>query len=153
MKKTFVMRGKTVSGGQELLEFGGRQKENKNMAYRLVEFQIMPSTTVFASTNVELSATITAAKTFEDPSNPNFNNQGLIASALFGVQGDGHVEVGGVSIINDTFMITNNLILAVIDNQTGSPQDVNWQCRFEAVKMTDAQTAATNFRQYTIFDE
>ena len=44
MKKEFVMRGKTASGTTEVLEFGGRQKENKNMAYRLVEFELFPST-------------------------------------------------------------------------------------------------------------
>ena len=126
------MRGKTASGLTEVLNFG---KYKQGYAYKMTEFQIMPSTAVFGSTNVELSATVTAAKTFEDPSNPNFNNEGLIATALFGLQGDGHVEVGGVSIINDTYIITQNLILAVVDNQTGSPQDVNWQCRFESVKM------------------
>ena len=144
------MRGKTASGLTEVLNFG---KYKQGYAYKMTEFQIMPSTAVFGSTNVELSATVTAAKTFEDPSNPNFNNEGLIATALFGLQGDGHVEVGGVSIINDTYIITQNLILAVVDNQTGSPQDVNWQCRFESVKMSGPEEAAANYRQYTISDE
>ena len=143
------MRGKTASGLTEVLQFG---KYKQGYAYRMTEFQIMPSTAVFGSTNVELSATVTAAKTYEDPSNPNFNNDGLIATALFGLQGDGHVEVGGVSIINDTYLITQNLILAVVDNQTGSPQDVNWQCRFESVKMTGSEEAAVNYKQFSISD-
>ena len=54
-------------------------------------------------------------------------------------------------VIKDTFSITQNLILMVQNTDSGTP--VNWQCKFEAVKMTDAQTAATNYKQFTIFDE
>ena len=152
MKKEFVMRGKTASGTTELLEFGGRQKENKNMAYRLVEFELFPSTAI-GTQNCELSATLTAAKTFEDPTNPDFTNEGLIGTVLFRNGEAVNYVFGAAAVINDTFMITNNLILAVIDNYPGAPMDVNWQCRFEAVKMTDAETAATNYKQYSIFDE
>ena len=29
---------------------------------------------------------------------------------------------------------------------------INWQCRFVAEKMNDAETAVANYRQYTISD-
>ena len=149
MKKEFVMRGKTASGEIEILEFGGRQKENKNMAYRLVGFQVYPSTNV-AGTEFEGAASLTAAKVAEDPINPNFNNEALIGTAACLVSASSINPATSLSIVNDTFNITQNLILKVNDT---SNNPVNWQCRFEAVKMTDAETAATNFKQYTIFDE
>jgi len=149
MKKEFVMRGQTASGGTEVLEFGGRQKENKNMAYRIVEFVISPSV---MNTDFEGCGIITAGKTALDPVNPNFRQESVIASGFMGTSASQPYPTKIQFIINDTFMITQSLLLTVQDT-AASPNAVNWQCRFEAVKMTDAETAATNFRQYSIFDE
>jgi len=55
-------------------------------------------------------------------------------------------------IVNDTFLITQNLILMVQDTGGGN-LPINWQCRFVSVKMTGPEEAATNFRQFTISDE
>jgi hypothetical protein len=152
MKKEFVMRGKTASGAQEILEFGGRQKENKNMAYRITEFTIYPATSI-GSTSNELVGSITAGKTAVAPTDPDFDNLGLIATAQYrDNSNDAYQNTPSSSCINDTFMITQSLILMVQDT-AGSSNAVNWQCRFEAIKMTDAETAATNFKQYSIFDE
>ena len=152
MKKEFVIRGKTASGGQHILEFGGRQKENKNMAYRMTEFTIYPATNIGGSSN-ELVGTVTAGKTAVTPTDPDFTNMALIATAQYrDNSNDAYQNTPSSSCINDTFMITQNLILMVQDT-AGSSNAINWQCRFEAVKMTDAQTAATNFKQYSIFDE
>jgi len=127
MKKDFVIRGQTASGETEILEFGGYKE---GYAYRLVELDIFPSTSI-GGTTYELAASVTAAKTYEDPSNPNFNNEGLIGTAFIA---NYHVSTyaSGIhnSVVNDTFLITQNLILAVIDTEAGSPMPVNWQCRF-----------------------
>jgi hypothetical protein len=148
MKKTFVMRGQTVSGGQEVLEFGGKQKETKGMAYRMTEFSLFPSTNIISQA-FELCGSVTAGKTAVAPTDPNFDNDGLIATNLT-CTSTSQPAIAEYEIVNDTFLITQNLIL-MVQNTHGEP--INWQCRFEAVKMTDAQTAATNFKQYTIFDE
>jgi len=148
MKKEFVMRGQTASGETEVLNFSGNKE---GYAYRLVEFQIYPGGPV-GGQHYELAASITAAKTYEDPSNPNFNNEGLLATAL--VVGASAIEFyKGMEVVNDTFLITQNLILAVIDTVPGSPMGVNWQCRFESVKMSGSEEAATNYKQFTISDE
>jgi hypothetical protein len=147
MKKEFVMRGQTVSDATQVLEFGGRQKENKNMAYRMTEFEIFPSTNIVAVT-AEMVASVTASKTAMDPLNPDFNSDGLIATAFFTNREQSQTGYHQ-AVVNDTFMITNNLLLKV----SCAEGPVNWQCRFEAVKMTDSETAVTNFRQYSIFDE
>jgi len=53
-------------------------------------------------------------------------------------------------VINDTYVITQNLILMV---QNSNGQAINWQCRFESVKMTGAEEAAVNYKQFAISDE
>jgi len=149
MRKTFVMRGKTASGGTEVLNFG---KYKQGYAYRMSEFKIFPSKGI-GTQNAELSATITAAKTFEDPSNPSFSNDGLIATAIFRNGEAVNYVFGTDSVVNDTYIITQNLILAVVDNYPGAPMGVNWQCRFESVKMTGPEEAAVNFKQFSISDD
>jgi hypothetical protein len=150
MKKEFVMRGQTASGETEVLNFSGYKP---GYAYRMTEFDIYPSIGL-GQTQVELCASITAAKTYESPDNPNFNNEGLIATSFI-TNGatPSYSSSGIISIVNDTFLITQNLILAVIDLQPGSPQPVNWQCRFVSEKMNGPEEAATNYKQFLISDE
>ena len=148
MNKEFVMRGQTASGQTEVLNFSGYKP---GYAYRLVEFQLFPSVLGVAC---KLAGSITSAKTYEDPTNQNFTNEGLIGSGAW--KNDEDSEYGPMnmhSVINDTFLITQNLILAVIDNQTGSPMAVNWQCRFVAEKMSGPEEAVANYKQFTISDE
>jgi len=147
MKKEFVMRGQTASDQQEVLNFSGFKK---GYAYRIVDFKIYPSNTDAA---YEIAATITAAKTAEDPSNPNFNNDGLIATAFLVNNDNTHLASANLNtIVNDTFLITQDLILKVIDTLAGAPMAVNWQCRFVAEKMKLSQEAVANYNQFSIFD-
>jgi len=151
MRKEFVMRGQTASGTQEVLNFSGYKP---GYAYRMTEFQIWPSLAIGSDPHAELAASVTAAKTYEDPSNPNFNNEGLIATAIFLLNSS--INYGPItvpSIVNDTFLITQNLILAVIDTYATAPEPVNWQCRFVSEKMSGPEEAATNYKQFTISDE
>jgi len=149
MNKEFVMRGKTASGGQEVLNFSGH---TPGYAYRLTNFEIFFSSGIGTS-NQELSATLTAAKVLEDPSNPNFDNDGLIASATLSMYPPSNLGSQATTVINHTFLITQDLILAVVDTIAGAPADVNWQCTFEAEKMTSNEEAVTNFKQYTISND
>jgi len=150
MRKEFVMRGMTASGTQEVLNFSGYKP---GYAYRMTEFQIYPSSNIGGAT-YEIAATVTAAKTSSSPIYPNFNDEGLIAVAKETNNSNPVYASGGIhSIVNDTFLITQNLILSVIDTEAGSPQAVNWQCRFEAVKMSGPEEAATNYKQFAISDE
>jgi len=148
MRKEFVMRGNTASGEQEVLNFSGFKP---GLAYRMTEFSLYPSNNAGSAT-AELFATVTAAKTAESPDNPNFDNEGLIATAVFLLSGNTN-PIGVNSVINDTFLITQNLIIAVIDTNPGSPMNVNWQCKFESVKMSGPEEAVTNYKQFAISDE
>ena len=147
MPKEFVMRGQTASGGTETLNFSGYKP---GYAYRLVEFQLWNSQSI-GTAKAEQVGTITAAKTAEDPVNPNFNNEGLIGVAALGDNESDAYGPTALSIINDTFLITQNLILTVKDTG-GTNNPVNWQCRFESVKMSGPEEAVTNYKQFMISD-
>jgi len=149
MKKEFVMRGQTASDTEEVLNFSGYKP---GYAYRMTEFEIYPSVNLGGNA-YELHASVTAAKTFEDPTNPDFNNEGLIAVAMMEDNVAAHEGISSKSIINNTFLITQNLILKVVDAHPGAPMAVNWQCRFESVKMTGPEEAAVNYKQFAISDE
>jgi len=145
MRKTFVMRGKTASGQTEVLNFG---KYKQGYAYKMTEFSLYPSTNI-GLTATQYTGTVTAGKTAVTPTDPDFNNDGLIATALhqFATALDGDTTF---SLVNDTYVITQNLILMVQDTQNNP---VNWQCRFESVKMSGSEEAAVNYKQFAISDE
>ncbi|AXH72927.1 MAG: hypothetical protein [Circular genetic element sp.] len=148
MRKEFVMRGQTASGSTEVLNFG---KYKAGYAYKMTEFSLWGSTGLGTAT-AEMWATITAGKTAVAPTDPNFNDDGLIGTSHFFFSSAQPTVTDVSSVINDTYVITQNLILMVIDS-AGAGAPVNWQCRFESVKMTGAEEAAVNYKQFTISDE
>jgi len=142
----FVMRGRTGSGNTEILNFSGFKP---GYAYKLVQFQLYPTTNI-GNAHYELFGSITAEKTASDPIDPDFSNEGLIgvASAVLSANIDSSIPY---QVINDTFLITQNLILKVIDTQSGAA--VNWQCKFVPVKMSGSEEAVANYKQFTISDD
>jgi len=148
MRKEFVMRGQTNSGETEVLNFG---KYKQGYAYRLTEFQLYPSTGIGSSSS-ELCGTITAGKIAIAPTDPNFNDEALLATFVVDHNSGSNYGPEYLGIINDTFLITQNLILMVQDTGGGN-LPINWQCRFVSEKMTGPEEAATNYKQFTISNE
>ena len=154
-KDEFVMRGQTPStnnNNTEVLNFSGFKP---GYAYKLVEFDIYPSTNIGGYGGVcEIAATLTASKSAADPLNPNFNDEGLIATALYFMHSNSpnNGSTESKTVINDTFLITQNLIL-MVEDAGGNDIAVNWQCKFKPVKMGKAQEAVTNYKQFTISDD
>ena len=146
MPKEFVMRGKTGSGQTEVLQFSGHKSGH---AYRMTEFQLYPSTGI-GSNNDEMMATVTAGKTAISPEDPDFSNDALIAVAYSTQSTSPAYPPGDRWVINDTFLITQDLILMVLDPNGGEP--VNWQCKFVKVKMNGPEEAVANYKQFTISD-
>jgi len=146
MRKTFVMRGQTASGLTEVLNFG---KYKQGYAYKMTEFSLYPSTNI-GGQDWEISASVTAGKTAVTPTDPNFNNDGLISTAFQSSSSSTSYPWSGYAIVNDTYIITQNLIL-MVQNTQGHP--VNWQCRFESVKMSAAEEASVNYKQFAISDD
>jgi len=148
--KEFIIRGQTASGLTHTINFSGHKGD---YGFRLIEFSIYPSTGL-GNTNYELTATVTAAKTFEDPANPNFENEGLIGTALItNYHTPGSASLANANVVNDAFLITQDIIIAALDTEAGSPQPTNWQCKFMPVKLSSTEAALTNYRQFSIFDE
>jgi len=145
MRKEFVIRGQTGKGLTETLEFGG---VSKGYGYRITEFQLNASYNV-GTADAHMTGIITAGKTPLDPQNPNFDNQALIASAHLKNDANDVYPITSYSVINDTYVITQNLLLTVYNNES---HPINWQCRFESVKMTGAEEAAVNYKQFAISD-
>ena len=98
----------------------------------------------------EMVASVTAGKTAIAPTDPNFNDDGLIAVALAQNDAQPAYPASIVTVINDTYIITQNLILMVQDTHSNP---INWQCRFESVKMSGSEEAAVNYKQFAISDE
>jgi len=146
MPEELIMRGQTVSGGQETLNFGGR---TPGYGYHLTSIQLYGSNSVGASEDT-LIAAITADDTAEDPANPNFNNPGLIGTCYTSSSGNPAYPTTELQIINDLFVITQDLILLVQAPDGGDP--VNWQCKFKKVKLSASAEAVANFNQFTIYD-
>ena len=148
MKKEFVIRGQTASGDVETLNFSGHKK---GYAYRLKEFQLYPSTNL-PNVDVEMTASITAGKTAISPMDVDFRDEGLIGTAFLQSNASRTRLQTDLVVINDTFLITQDLKL-MVNNAAGSNDPINWQCRFESVKMSGSEEAVANYRQFMISDE
>jgi len=148
MRKEVVMRGKTASGGTEVINFSGHKK---GYGYKMTEFRLYPTTITVGK--YFFTGTLTAAKTAESVIDVNFNHEGLIGSTILQDDDQGGYEVGVSehTVINESFMITQDLILMVQD-LGGSSYACNWQMKFKSVKMTGPEEAAVNYNQFTISD-
>lgn len=150
----FVMRGRTSYNSAksayepETLNFSGYKP---GMAYKLTEFVLFPSTNIGAVSS-ELCGAITASKTAADAANPNFNDDGLIGTFVIDHNASTNYGPEGFGIVNDTFLITQNLLLSVEDT-SGNNNPVNWHCKFKPVKMAKAEEAVANYKQFMISDE
>lgn len=158
MPKTFIMRNQLASGESELLHFGGTTRTG--YGYRLIDFAIFPGTGV-GSQAQELAASITAddwdgnlsGADAADPSNPDFSQPGLIANAYFPMTSVAPGNSGNnilIVVINDLFVITQDIRICVIEPNAGMP--VNYQCKFEEIKLNGPAQAVANFNQFTIYD-
>ena len=145
MKEDFVMRGKTAKGVTETLNFGGHKE---GYGFLLTEFTLYPSLNI-GNADAEMTGIITAGKTALDSDNPNFNDEGLIGTTLFAYDANDAYPASSHTVINDTFVITQDLLLTVSNTEAS---DINWQCRFRPVKLDTAKQALTNYRQFMIFD-
>jgi len=145
MPKEFILRGKTEASGTEVLNFGGIEA---GYAYALIEFRLWPSVNIPSQT-CEMTGSITAATSAAGTVSPNFLEDGLIGNAFWfhgaaqpNSQSDG-------SLVNDLFMITQDLHLQVNDSE-GNP--INWHCRFKSVKLSSAAVATANYKQFTVYN-
>jgi len=143
--RQFIMRGQTATQKIEILNFSGHKK---GVGFKLLEFIIYPSTQILGPANWEMVGSITAdINVVPNPQSPDFRNEGLIGTAYSWGSGSQTEPRNYQSVINDLFIITQDLIIALEDSQNNP---INWHCKFEAVKMSGPQEAATNYKQFTV---
>jgi len=146
MPKEFIIRGRTASGLTEVLNMGTPSRPG--IGYNLTEFVLSPSANIH-DTEYEIAGTVTAGKVPVPPGDIDFNNLGLIASGQIENDAGHPYPISSAYIVNDLFVITQNLILMVLDQHN---QAINWQLRFKEVKLTGPAEAVANFKQYTIYN-
>jgi hypothetical protein len=149
--KEFVIRGKTDSDTYETINFGGHKD---GYGFLLTEFKLWPSVdAVLAGGDFNMRGAVTRGKLTNFTANsPDFSQEGLIGNAWFRIGNTTTETLQSLSLVNDTALITQDIILHVIDVGT-SHADVNWQCKFMPVKLTVPEQALANYRQFSIFDE
>jgi len=147
MPKEFIIRGKTkIADPVEVLNMSGYRP---GYGYRLIEFQIFPSSSI-GDQPYEMMAAITAGNTAVSPQDPDFNDEGLIATTFVRASNSIPYPIDhGNTIINDLFVITQDLLLQVHDTQSTA---VNWQVKFKEVKLSGPAEAVANYKQYTIYN-
>jgi len=142
MPKEFIMRGQTPVGEpHEILNMTGHRP---GYGYVITEFKLYPSTAI-GTQGYEMTGSITANNVTMAPDNPDFNSEGLIATAFI----QSHSLASNFVVINDLFVITQDLLLQVADTE-GQP--VNWQIKFKEVKLSASAEAVANYQQYTIYN-
>ena len=146
MPEELIMRGKTASGTTETLNFSGH---TPGYGFQLREFQLFPSTDL--AVDFELTACITAGGTALDPQSADFHDEGLIGSIILKGAAATNYDITSVTVINDLFIITQDLLLTTFTTSGGGP--ANWQCKFKKVKLSSSAEAVANFKQFTIYDE
>jgi len=141
------MRGRTPTGGSEILNMGTPNRSG--YGYIMTEFKLYFAQSI-GTAGQELTGSVTADTVLMSPVDPDFNNEGLIATAYAASSGSSD-NPDHWSVVNDLFVITQNLILAVRDS-SGNDLDTNWQCKFKEVKLTGPGEAVANYKQYTIYN-
>jgi hypothetical protein len=147
MPKEFTMRGQTASAGEEVINISGYRP---GYGYKVTEFRVYPSTNL-GSAHGEYFAALTASKTAADPVNPDFNDDGLIGTAMFIIAANpaANSEFGTGALWNEDFVITQDLRLSCRETDGGVA--VNWQIKFKEVKLSRGAEAVANFKQFSIF--
>lgn len=149
MPKEFILRGKIAVNGQTKLNFSGGDRA---YGYQLKKFQLWGADDILgASAAFEYCGVLSADNVAADPIAPDFNDPAQIGVALWGVTHNlvTHVPAGS-SVIDDLFIITQDLILAISGSASTS---CNYLLKFEQVKLSGPAEAANNYKQYLIFDD
>ena len=146
-KKEFVLRGKTASGpGTETISLGGLAD---GYAFQLIAFELWPSTNL-GGQGASCWGALTRSSSPEDPINPDFSDDALIATASARDRLAQSYGIQPVSVINDLVLLTQDLTLSIHETQNNTP--VNWQLKFKKVKVTAAAEAVANYNAFAVRD-
>ena len=146
MSKEFIVKGRTVSGSTEKINLqGGRP----GYGYQLHDFKLWGSTNLGAS-SMEGWGTIARSSTAIAPIDPDFNNDALVAVAVFMTHTSPAYPPQALNMINDLVILTQDLTLMVQDTGDGDP--INWMLKFKEIKLSTAAEAVANYQAFTVHD-
>ena len=146
-KKEFILRGKTASGpGTETISLGGLAD---GYAFQLIAFELWPSDNL-GGQSAECWGALTRSSSPEDPINPDFSDDALIATAHSDMSHSPGTGILSSSVLNDLVLLTQDLTLSVHDTHAASA--VNWQLKFKKVKVTAAAEAVANYNAFAVRD-
>jgi hypothetical protein len=83
-----------------------------------------------------------------DPKVPNFNDDALVGVSVFMTHTSPAYPPQSLEVIDDLVILTQDLTIAVQD--TSNAEAINWQLKFEEVKISTAAEAAANYQAYTV---
>jgi len=146
MRKQFVMQGQLASSGEKVLRLSGI---SDGYGYIIDSFQIGASTNLGTS-GAECFAAITRDNVAMDPINPNWSDDGLVATATaysYGLAVPGNLVT---SLVNDMAVLTQDLILSVRETDNTNP--INYLIKFRSVRISSSEEAVENYKQYSIYN-
>ena len=146
MRKEFVMQGQIASSGEKTLRLSGI---SDGYGYVIHSFQIAASTNL-GGAGSECFAAITRDNVAMDPINPNWGDDGLVATAS--AYSYGLAVAGNFThfLVNDMAILTQDLILSARDTDNANP--VNYLIKFKSVKLSSSEEAVENYKQYSIYN-
>ena len=144
MRKEFVIRGQQASGTGDLLMLSG---VSDGYGFKVKELQLWPSDMVNDGTYF---ASLTRKSSYADPSNPNFSNEDLVATAvgIYQLSTEGNMFD---SCIDHTAILTGDLFISCF-NSSGGNEAINYQVVLESVKLSGSEEAVANYKQIMIND-
>jgi len=124
-------RGLLADGEQDEINL---ERQNLNVAYRIVKFQVMPESTG-AGTN-EAAVSIWRESQSSAPQEISFKDTDLLGCAYF-LRDQGVVAISGTSIIFDNVLFSRNIYVNYQDAQT-SGGNMNYYIELEEVPVNAA---------------
>jgi len=146
MPKEFIVKGRTASGETEKINLSGG---TPGYGYQLHDFKLWGSNNLGAS-SMEGWGTLARSSTGISPTDPNFNNEALVAVAVFMTHTSPAYPPQALNMIDDLVILTQDLTLMVQD--TGDGDRINWMLKFKEVKLSGAAEAVANYQAFSVHD-
>jgi len=127
--KVHSFRGLLGDGGQDEINL---ERQNVNLAYRIVKFQVMPESTGAGSN--EAAVSVWRESQSSAPQEINFTDTDLLGCAYF-LRDQGVVAISGIQIIFDNILFSRNIFVNYQDAQT-SGGNMNYYLELEEVPVT-----------------
>ena len=147
MPKEFIIRGRTDSGKAEKIRLSGVAD---GYGYQLHDIKLWGSGSLGA-TSMEGWATVARSSTAISPIDPDFDDDALVAVAVFMTHTSPAYPPQALNMIDDLVILTQDLTLMVQDTGDGLP--INWMLKFKEVKLSTSAEAVANYSAFSVHND